>query len=264
MTRIFVAGNSHITALVSSYKAAPPGVEMEFALLNEQQFQPVMQGDASDATLAERVRKARERRGLPRGEGGDASNPTLAFAARVLEAQADLHVSMVGGNDHSILVMLNHSRPFEVVLPEAPDLHVDPEAELLPAGLVSIELERRIAPHLKTLAEYRALVSGRLVHIESPPPVPSEAHIRKYPGVFRSMIEERGVSPALLRYKFWRLHSRLYREACARLGVEFLSVPEKMCDGAGMMIEAAWNPDPTHGNALYGGAVIAQLLREAA
>jgi hypothetical protein len=107
-------------------------------------------------------------------------------------------------------------------------------------------------------------VPGRLVHIESPPPIPSEEHIREHPGIFHDKIEECGVSPAMLRYKFWRLHSRLYREACAALGVEFLTVPEAMRDDAGMMIEAAWNPDPTHGNALYGGAVIGKLLREAA
>ena len=236
MRKIFALGHSHITALASSYKAPPPGPEMAFALLNEPQFQPALQGDAL--------------------------NPALA--AEVLRAQADLHVSLIGGNDHSIIVMLNHPQRFEVVLPEAPDLPVDPGAEILPAGLVLAELERRITPHVKTLAAYRALVPGRLVHIESPPPVPSEAHIRKHPGVFHAKIDESGVSPAMLRYKFWRLHSRLYREACARLGVEFLAAPEEMRDEAGMMIEAAWNPDPTHGNALYGGAVIAKLLRQAA
>jgi hypothetical protein len=237
MRKIFALGHSHIAALANSYKAAaPPGVEMAFLLLNEPQFQPVTQGEAL--------------------------NP--AIAVRLREAAADLHVSLAGGNDHSIMAMLNHTPRFELVLPEAPDLPVDPAAEVLPAGLVLAELQRRIRPHLRTLAAYRAAVPGRLVHIESPPPIPSEAHIRKHPGVFRDRIEACGVSPALLRYKVWRLHSRLYREACAGLGVEFLAVPEAMRDDAGMMIEAAWNPDPTHGNTLYGGAVIAELLREAA
>jgi hypothetical protein len=236
MRKIFVLGHSHLAALATSYKAAPPGVEMEFLLLNEPQFQPELQGEAL--------------------------NPEIA--ARLGAAAADLHVSLVGGNDHSIMAMLNQAPRVELVLPEAPDLPVDPGAELLPAGLVLAELARRIAPHLRTLAAYRAAVPGRLVHIESPPPVPSEQHIRKHPGVFRGKIEECGVAPALLRYKFWRLHSRLYRAACAGLGVEFLAVPPEMRDDAGMMIEAAWNPDPTHGNARYGGAVIAELLREAA
>ena len=93
------------------------------------------------------------------------------------------------------------------------------------------------------------------MHIESPLPAASCEHIREYPGVFRDLIEERGVSPALLRYKLWRLHSHLYAEACAELDVEFLPVPDDMQDDRGMMAERAWARDPTHGNALYGSAV---------
>ena len=240
MRKIFILGHSHITALAHGYKTAPPRPEMwpemAFVPLNEPQFQPAMQGEAL--------------------------NP--AIAAQLHQAQAGVHISLIGGNDHSAIAMLNHLHRFEVVLPEAPDLPVDPAAALLPAGLVLAALAQRIAPHLSLLAAYRAAAPGRLVHIESPPPVPSEAHIREHPGVFRDKIEACGVSPALLRYKFWRLHSLLWREACARLGVEFMTVPMEMCDADGMLVEAAWNPDPTHGNALYGSAVIAKLLREAA
>jgi hypothetical protein len=235
MRKVFVLGHSHIVALANSCRAAPPGPEMAFVLLNEPQFQPVLCGGAL--------------------------NP--AILALLHQTPADLHVSVISGNDHAAMAMLNDPRRFEVVLPEAPDLPLDQAAELLPAGLLLAALERRIAPHIQTLAAYRAAVPGRLVHLESPPPIPSEAHIRMYPGVFRGKIEALGVAPALLRYKVWRLQSSLYRAACARLGVEFMTVPTAMCDADGMLIEAAWNPDPTHGNAVYGGAVIAALLRPA-
>lgn len=235
--KVFALGQSHLLALSNSVKRSPPAnVDIDFLLCNEPQFRPVVQDGALNSAILERLQ----------GAG------------------ADLHVSVLGGNDHCIVSMVNHPRRFDVVLPEAPDLFTDETAEVLPADLVTADLSRRIAPHVEALAAYRSHVPGRLVHVESPPPVPSEAHIRKHPGVFREMIDERGVSPALLRYKIWRLHSRLYAKACAELDVEFLPVPSEMQDDRGMMVERAWNPDPTHGNALYGSAVIAKLLHEAA
>lgn len=232
--RIFVMGHSHMSALEAAHKRRVPGPEvpeMCFVRLNDTQFAPPI----TDGALS----------------------PALLGELRV--AAAEVHVSALGGNDHSIIGMLNHPQRFDFVLPEAPELPLEEACEILPAGLLRGELVRRVAPHLAVLAAYRAAVSGQLIHIESPPPVPSAEHIVRYPGVFRELIAERGVSPALLRYKLWRLHSGLYREACAGLGVAFLGVPPEMQDAQGMLVEAGWNPDPTHGNAVYGARVLARL-----
>jgi hypothetical protein len=168
---------------------------------------------------------------------------------------ADVYVSMLGGNDHAVLAMLNHDRRFDVVMPGL----AHDSVELVPAGLLRAEIGRRAAPHLAVLAAFRATVSGRMIHIESPPPIPSAAHIEQHPGVFAAEIAARGVAPARLRYKAWRLQSEVYRQACDRLGVEFLGAPASMQDAQGMMVPAGWNPDPTHGNAVYGAAVLRAL-----
>jgi len=144
------------------------------------------------------------------------------------------------------------------VLPEAPDLPVDPAADIIPAGLLRAELKRRITPRLDMLAALRAVVKGRLVHLESPPPVPAAAFIASKPDTFSQVLAERGVAPAGFRYKMWRLHSALYAQACAALGVEFLSAPRQMQDAQGMLVAPAWR-DATHANALYGRHVLAQL-----
>ncbi|MCB5944008.1 hypothetical protein [Acidocella sp. KAb 2-4] len=230
MPRLLCVGHSHITALRLAWAQQGGGDACAFLCVNEPQYQPVL----------------REGRLHPE------------IQARL--GAAALHVSLFVGNDHSIIGMLNHPRRFDFVLPEAPALFVDESAELLPAGLLRRELARRVAPHLEALAAYRAAVPGLLVHVESPPPIPSAAHIQAHPGVFKDLIAERGVSPALLRFKLWRLHSGLYREACAALGVEFLPVPPEMQDVEGMLVPQAWNPDPTHGNALYGQHVLARLM----
>ncbi len=229
-------GHSHIGAVGGAYGAAHPGVEMQFAGLHHPQYEPLVQNGIL--------------------------NPVLA--AHMRQAGADLYVALIGGNEHAAMSLINHPQRFDVVLPGAPDLPIQPGARLLPTGMVLALLEQWIAPHVEALAACRAAVTGRLVHIEPPPPVPSEAHIRQYPDSFAAAVAEHGVAPALVRYKFWRLHSRLWRAACARLGVEYMTVPAQMCDADGMLIEAAWNPEPTHGNLLYGGAVIAKLLSTAA
>jgi hypothetical protein len=237
MQKIFVLGHSHIGALSSSYGATrPAGLEMEFLGLHNPLFEPPLQ----DGVL----------------------HP--AIATRLRQANAGLYLALIGGNEHAAMSLLNHPRRFDVVLPEAPALPVQPGAELLPATLALALLEQWSLAHVQLLAACRAVIPGRLVYIEPPPPVPSAAHIHKYPDTFGEAVAAHGVSPALVRYKFWRLQSQFWRGTCARLGVEFMTVPAEMCDADGMLAEAAWNPDPTHGNAVYGGAVIAKLLREAA
>ena len=229
MATFLCIGHGHIGALRQAWHQQGGGPDAVFLLLNEPQYQPALHERQLHPAILEQLGKAA------------------------------LHVSLLGGNDHSMVGMLNHPRRFDFVLPEAPGLPVDETAELLPAGLLRAELARRIAPHLEVLAACRAAVPGRFVHIESPPPIPAAAHIEAHPGVFKDLIAERGVSPALLRYKLWRLHAALYQESCARLGVEFLAAPPEMQDEQGMMVQLAWNPDPTHGNHIYGRHVLAQL-----
>jgi hypothetical protein len=230
--KIFVMGLSHVTALVRAWHASSAAYpETRFVLLNDPAYQP------------------------PLNEAG--LHPAILTQLR--EAGAGLHVSLLGGNDHSMIGVVRHPQRFDFVLPAEPDLPLDENVEIVPAGLLRQELSRRIAPHLEVLALYRRVVPGRVVHIESPPPLPT-AHIQAYPGIFQDLVAECGVSPPLLRYKLWQLHSALYREACARLGVEFLPAPRETQDAQGIMLPHFCNPDPTHGNARYGGHVLAKLL----
>lgn len=229
MPALFFLGQSHLTALLQAWPtAAPVGWEMDYL---QEDSRILLGGGALRADVRARL------------------------------AGRDVCVSVLGGNDHAVLAMLKHDRRFDVVLPEAPDLPCEQGAELVPAGLLRAEIARRAAPHLAALAAYRAAVSGRMIHVESPPPIPSAAHIAAHPGVFRDEIAARGIAPLWLRYKAWRLQSDVYRAACAQAGIEFMAAPGSMQDRDGMMLEDGWNPDPTHGNARYGAAVLAALGR---
>lgn len=235
LQKILVMGHSHLTAPRLAYAEAGDSARgwpaMVFFATNGDQYQP----EIADGVL----------------------NP--AISARLRAEAADLYVSMLGGNDHTPMCLVNDERRYDFVLPEAPELYIDPAAEILPAALLRAELARRMAMHLAMLEGMRAAVPGRMVHIESPPPIASAEFIETNHDGFGHLFAARGVAPALLRYKMWRLHSSLVREACARLGVEFLATPREVLDEQGMLARPAWR-DATHANSFYGRHVLAQLL----
>jgi len=230
MRKVLFVGHSHITAVQAAHLESGGGAEFEFCGVTPPRFHPESQNGMLHPAIMERI----------------------------LAAPTPLHISMIGGNDHCVICLANDARRFDFVLPEAPDLPIDPAAELVPAGLLRAELKRRVTPRLEMLAALRAAVNGRLVHIESPPPVPAAAFIESSPDTFGPVLAARGVAPAGFRYKMWRLHSGLYSQACAELGVEFLPVPKEMQDEHGMLVQPAWR-DATHANAIYGRRVLAQL-----
>lgn len=179
-------------------------------------------------------------------------------------ARADVHVSVLGGNDHSMIGVVRHPPLFDFVLPEAPEAMLPDSPVLVPTEMVRADLTRRIAEHVRALELLReAVPEGRIIHVESPPPLP-EAHIMAHPVPFGDEIAAHGIAPALLRWKLWRLHSALYQEVCARLGIEFQPSPPAMRDAAGIMLAHGCHPDATHGSDVYGSHVLAHLLERAA
>ena len=236
-SRVLILGHSHVTALRRGYRFFSRGGEETTPL--KVRFAPL-----------ERAKKTRR-----------ANISGVSLEEALSGPPVDFVVSCIGGNGHNVMGLLNHPRRFDFVLPDAPALPLDDTAEILPSGAVRAGLRKRIEPNLKMLEELKAHTDKPIIHLESPPPVPSEAHIREYPGVFRAKIEERGVAPAALRYKLWRLHSSLFQESCKKLDALFLPAPPVTQDADGMMVERAWNNDGTHGNHWYGLQVLRRLTK---
>lgn len=187
-----------------------------------------------------------------------------AIRRKVESAVADEIVSLIGGNAHNIFGLVNHPVKFDFILPSQPDLDVQPDAQLIPLELVRKTLTKRLQPTIDVLDRLIELGFRPRWHLESPPPVPSGDHIRNHPGVFAEQIAKLGIAPAALRYKLWRLHSSIFSEECAARQIEFVGAPATMQDKNGMLVESAWNPDPTHGNGLYGEQLIQQLTERMA
>ena len=103
-------------------------------------------------------------------------------------------------------------------------------------------------------------IAGKLIQLESPPPLADSGTIAtQADAYFKDRgIGDLGVAPAGLRYKMWRLHSRIVADYCAELGVRFLPVPCETQDDNGFLLPH-FAGDATHGNAAYGEAVIRAL-----
>lgn len=166
--------------------------------------------------------------------------------------------SLIGGAVHGVVGMLVHPRRFDFVLPWEPDLPLDPAAEVLPALAVRAILESLMTEYLALMTELRLLCRGPMFHLEAPPPYADAQRMHAdipwalYPG----MCQE--ISPASMRYKLWRLHSRIVRDWCDAAGVTFVACPSPAIDAGGFLREPYYG-DGAHANEAYGELVLGQM-----
>lgn len=170
----------------------------------------------------------------------------------------------ISGNEYHYVGLVDHPRPFDVLLPERPDLPLRPGVDIIPAGLLRQVLEGQMEGGLQLLAAVRAAFAGPILVVQSPPPVPDNEYIRAHPISFAEQIALHGVAPATLRMKLWLLQSDIYRQACAAAGLAFLPVPAEACDPQGFLLPVGWRDDPVHANPWYGRLVLDQIDRHLA
>lgn len=238
---ILVVGQSHIAAIRSAARTRretmPEAPRTRVIHTLEERYRPEMIGEGQDAVFG----------------------PSLVETIRdQLDRHDPLFVSVMGGNFHNTLALMRHERPFDFHLAEGSPLPVDPHAEPVPETLIRAAIERGVAHdmmRLRRLAEF-----GPFIHIESPPPVRDDAYIAaQADAYFRERgIAMQGVAPAGLRWRVWRLNSRIIRTAVEALGCRYLAVPAALCDGDGFL-KQDYAGDATHGNEAYGEALIRAL-----
>lgn len=196
---------------------------------------------------------------LPDAISRDGGQPRFAAAIDdALARHAGAVFSFVGGGAHVVLGMLVHPKRFDFVLPNEPDLPIDPAAEILPATAVRRILESMMEEYLALMDEIRRLANGPMFHVEPPPP--SADGQRMYADVPWVMFPDgcREISPAPLRYKLWRLHSQILQAWCINRGVAFVNAPSQASDATGFMRDDYY-ADGAHANNAYGELVLAQM-----
>lgn len=166
--------------------------------------------------------------------------------------------SMIGGAAHVVLGLLVHPRRFDFVLPSHPQLALDPDAELIPSLGVQRALESEMSEHLALMSLVRGFCTGRMFHVEPPPPCADAKWISANVRWKLLPNRRREISPSSLRYKLWRLHSQLLSRWCADAGVDLLPVPAGTTDADGFMREPFLS-DGVHANERYGALVFEQM-----
>ena len=190
------------------------------------------------------------------GSVGDDGALRSDLAERVRRAHKV--VACVGGSSAVVIGLVEHHRPFDFVLPSEPDLPLDPARELVPVDAVRYALAAEEAKYTPLLEQVKALSSGPVVQIESPPPVHDSDFIAGFVPWSLWPDQPQAVSPPALRYKLWRLCSEVVAANCAKLGVIFQSAPKASLDGAGFMAPGL-SSDGIHGDASYGHLVWGEL-----
>lgn len=234
MKDILIIGHSHIFALFAADTTGPfpwKHARPHFVRLRTEEFRPELVDDALNPAILREL----ERGGLK------------------------AVITLIGGNMHSVLGLINHPQPFDVILPEAPDLPALEGAERLPLGLVQSVIEHRARDNFRIFDLVTRATGLPIWQVEPPPPVPSNDHVAANPKQFAERIAEHGIAPPLLRYKLWRAHSALLRRYAAERGAGYLPVPRSFVDDAGMLKPKGWTQDPVHAGPAYGAAVLAQI-----
>ena len=191
-----------------------------------------------------------------------ALNPDrTAFHPKIAEVLARGPVfSAVGGSVHNVMGMVQHPRSFDFVLPSHPGLPIIEGAEVVPFAAVRRAMAQAVKEYLQILQLIRQQATGRVFHLEPPPPLEDSHRIQEdVPWMFFADLT-REVAPASLRYKCWRLHSELVAAFCADHDIELIHAPLEASDARGYLRPVHYL-DAMHVNASYGALVLAQIRR---
>ena len=171
-------------------------------------------------------------------------------------------ISFLGGNDHSVMSLVDSGEPYDFALPGAERFPLVFGRQPIDVKFVASELDRRMNPTLAMLTAVRFKQPNlRILHVMPPPPIGSEHQIYREPEVFREVLDRYGVTPLSVRMKVYLLYCRQLEVVLKRLNIEAIHPPVAATDEAGALKEE-FAFGCTHGNETYGKLVAAQLVTQ--
>jgi hypothetical protein len=267
MGRMLFVGNSHLVALLHAAREAsgepPAPAETSFLWSSEEIHTSLLSVERAGGRI-DLAFALLDGGSWQRFAAGPTDQVTVspAYAEVLLELAdggVDEVVSCLYGNEHSVFSLFEHEMPFDFVFD---GIDVDPEAggrrQILPAEVVRRELADRLAPLVRSCRALRNLFPGvPMRHVMPPPPVADGGLIRARPEALAAVIEARGVAPAPLRLKVYRLAEAIVSEGLEGSGVTMVRAPSAALDD-GYLAEAFWMAS-VHATTTYGGLVLDQL-----
>lgn len=229
MARILLIGNSHINAIQRAAR------------------------EAGADNLILRSHEHMEQR--PNG-----SKVMLPASVALFRREPGPIFSVIGGNAHNTFSMVYPEVPFDFHHPEHPERTPRAGVWMVPYEQVYDSVLRFAGGRLREFRALAAAFPGRVVHLESPPPIPNQRWLtqRLAPRMANAGIAEFEVAAPSLRYKLWRINSAIFRKEAERLGIPFTPILPQTCDAEGFLLRQYWR-DPTHANMHYGALVLQQM-----
>jgi hypothetical protein len=175
------------------------------------------------------------------------------------DAESRRLVSFMGGNEHSVLSIVEHPQPYDFYAPECADLDMLPGRQPIALGTIETLLQARMNSTVALLTALRLKQPElRILHVMPPPPLASEAQMLQQPEIFRELFAARGITPLSVRVKIYRVYCRLLAQTLAGLGIDHIPHPPDVTDATGGLRDA-FALGCTHGNEAYGQRVAQQL-----
>lgn len=265
MGRILFVGNSHLVALLQAAREASgepsPEAETTFLWSSEEIHTSLLSVEGADGRI-DLAFALLDGRSWQRFAAGPPDQVTVspAYAEVLLELAdggIDEVVSCLYGNEHSVFSLFEHEVPFDFVF-DGVDVEAGGRRQIVPAEVVRRELGDRLAPLVRSCQALRNLFPGVPIrHVMPPPPVADGGLIRARPEALAAVIEARGVAPAPLRLKVYRMAEEILVERLAGAGVGMVLAPAAALDD-GYLAEAFWMAS-VHATTAYGGLVLDQL-----
>ena len=237
---VLVVGHSHMVCFLNAAEAA--GVP----------FQAVTLKVVSDESHLFGLNRSNliEDRGKP-----DYSDETKALVA----ASTEPVYSFISGVMHVQLGLRRlddpSEPPFDFVLPEAPRLPLDPEADVVPSDAMREVVRREFKMRLKMLGRLVAIAPGRVVQFAPPPPV-SDRWLE--PVLEKTRTKATALPNRWVRWKLWRLTVDLFRQQASSLGARFVDCPPGALDADGFMRDDLVR-NATHGNTAFGALLLDEV-----
>ncbi|MBC7803467.1 MAG: hypothetical protein H7Y16_06270 [Candidatus Parcubacteria bacterium] len=235
--QVLIFGDSHVQAMRRAGKIiSPDGLRAGFS-----------------AKLLSRIKN-----------GAQIGDVSLEAAVEMVSALApdDLVASAIGGNQHSVFGLIQHSVPFDVFEPGDETATISEDARCIPQGILWDFFEGKLRESDgPRIVQLRRAARCAVCHIVPPPPKRDEAHILRHQEThfIEAGIREKGVSPAALRLKLWRLQLRVLRKLCEDWEVGLLPPPPEALCAEGFLKPEYYAGDSTHANQAYGRLVLLQL-----
>lgn len=246
-TAAIILGHSHLSAVVNHLVQRPSSFPADNEAIEYYIFDTVRLGANFEFSPLNK-------------DGVPVLNPAIdeMILNKIPQDRNKIFISMFGGNAHNALSLLEHPRKFDFVLPGEENLPFEKEAEVVPTDYIANFITRMASVYIMNAETLRNYTSDPVYHFESPPPIGDDefvqSHLEQY-FLDQTKGDVPRLSPRWLRYKLWRLHSKIIQGASESRNICFVSCPEDTKDKEGFLTRECYGTDSTHA-----GPKFAELL----